>query len=128
MLTWQNNVPRFVINGVAGNELTLFFGKTPDLMTIFYYGFVLEEQAGNWLIRESLTYGMDRQWRPPEPDVAGFASEIVSAIKFHREFDFHTFFAHCEKDDPSFSAMVTNRATQKCGRYSDQKGKAQNYI
>ena len=108
MLTWQNNVPRFVAKGFVGDKMTFFFGSTNiDDIRIAEFHFVIQlfEHDSTWSI-----YTEWHQWgeRTRRPKVEAFMSELNKALKTHKDFDLRKHWHDWSHEDSSFAVVIRN--------------------
>ena len=108
MLTWQNNLPRFVAKGAAGDRIILFFGHTNiDDIEISEYHFVIQltELHGIWSVETQLHQYCDwvREFR-----VDAFLSKLNLALRRFEDFDFSKYLKHWKDKDAHFSAVIIN--------------------
>ena len=108
MLTWQNNLPRFVAKGAIGDRMILFFGHTNiDDIEISEFHFVIQltELQGIWSIETQLHRYKDwvRDFR-----VDAFLSDLNLALIRHEDFDFSKYLKHWKDKDAHFSAVIIN--------------------
>ena len=108
MLTWQNNVPRFVAKEFIGDKMTFFFGSTNlDDIEIAEFHFVLQlfECNGAWSV-----YTEWHQWGEwsRKPQVDAFISELNKALKTGKDLDFRKYWNGWSHEDSYFAVVVRN--------------------
>ena len=108
MLTWQNNVPRFVVKGFVGDKMTFFFGSTNiDNIEIaeFYFVIHLFEHNGTWSTYTE--WHQCGEWGR-KPNVEAFLSELNKALKTRQSFDFRKYWQDWSHKDSHFAVVIRN--------------------
>jgi hypothetical protein len=108
MLTWQNNLPRFVVKGSTGERMILYFGCTniDDIeISEFHFVIQLSEHQGKW--------SLETQWHQygdctRKPRMGVFLSKLNLAISIHKDFDFREYLHRWRHKDAHFSAVIVN--------------------
>jgi len=113
MLTWQDNLPRFVAKEFAGERMIIYFGCTNiDDIEISELHFVIQlsEHQGRWSI--------ETQWheygeKPRKPRMDTFLFKLKIAIKSHKDFDFSKYLRRWSLKDAHFGAVIINTVGSK---------------
>jgi hypothetical protein len=108
MLAWQEDLPRFVVKGFAGDRMILFFGLTNvDDVEISEFHFIvqLSENQGSW--------SLETQWHrygdpSRKPRLGKFLSKLHSALGMHQDFDFNKYLGHWSEEDKHFAGVLIN--------------------
>ncbi len=108
MLTWQNNLPRFELNGYVGDKITLHFGSTiwDDFdIAVYYFWIRLVFREGRWTLYTQLEQ-TDPYTGTPEPQVGPLMSELMCALEKGEALDFDRYLDDWSNTYRDFSVVL----------------------
>jgi hypothetical protein len=108
MLTWQNNSPRFELNGQVGDNITFHFGSTcwDDFdITVYYFRVKFVKLEERWTLYTELEQTVPYT-DVPEPQVDSLVTELTVALEKSEKLDFRKYVDDWEKMYRDFSIVI----------------------